>query len=108
MTDPEFTVPEFTVRVIISGRVQGVWFRDWTRRKALALGLTGWVRNCPDGSVEALFQGELDVVDDMIEKCRCGSPLSRVADVIAFANDEENGASLQGFEIRQTLGSVET
>jgi acylphosphatase len=50
-------------RVIVSGRVQGVWFRESTRRRASELGLSGWVRNLPDGRVEAEFEGEADAVE---------------------------------------------
>jgi acylphosphatase len=65
-------------RLTISGRVQGVGFRDWLINSALALGLTGWVRNRRDGVVEALIVGEEDAVGQMIEACRRGPPLARV------------------------------
>lgn len=58
------------VRVLAGGRVQGVFFRDSTRREAQRLGLTGWVRNRPDGRVEAEFQGPRDAVDQAVEFCR--------------------------------------
>jgi acylphosphatase len=64
--------------VRITGRVQGVWYRGWTIDNALALGLTGWVRNRLDGSVEALFVGPAEAVDEMIEACRRGPPAARV------------------------------
>jgi acylphosphatase len=67
--------------VYISGRVQGVFFRAHTQDGARRLGLTGWVRNLPDGRVEAVFEGEKERVDEMIEWCRKGSPHSRVDDV---------------------------
>ena len=70
-----------TVRVVVSGRVQGVWFRAWTTEKAQALGLDGWVRNRRDGSVEAVFSGEEAAVDEMVAACGKGPPLARVADV---------------------------
>lgn len=60
------------VRVLADGRVQGVFFRDSTRREAQRLGLTGWVRNRPDGRVEAEFQGPRDAVDQAVEFCRRG------------------------------------
>lgn len=66
------------VRVRITGRVQGVWYRGWTVDQANARGLDGWVRNRRDGSVEALFSGPAEVVDDMIEACRRGPPAARV------------------------------
>ena len=65
-------------RLTISGRVQGVGFRDWLMDAALALGLTGWVRNRRDGAVEALIVGEEDAVGQMIEACRRGPSLARV------------------------------
>ncbi|WP_425407655.1 acylphosphatase [Hwanghaeella sp.] len=85
------------VHCIITGRVQGVWYRAWTEKEASALGLSGWVRNLPDGSVEALFSGPEAVVREMIGRCRSGPPLANV-DGIA-----ETPAALpeeQGFTIR--------
>ena len=67
--------------VIISGRVQGVWYRAWTQKTALKLGLTGWVRNRTDGTVEAVFSGTPDQIEAMVAKCRKGPPLARVADI---------------------------
>jgi acylphosphatase len=69
------------VRVLISGRVQGVWFRASTRQKAQQLGLTGWVRNTSDGKVEAVFEGEENKVNEMIKWCHSGSSLSKVKNV---------------------------
>ena len=63
------------VHVIISGRVQGVWFRSSTKQKAEQLGVTGWVRNTHNGCVEAIFEGEDDEVDALIEWCHHGPPL---------------------------------
>jgi len=68
--------------VYISGRVQGVFFRASTREEAVRLGLSGWVMNMPDGRVEAVFEGEGSVVDEMVSWCRRGSPHSRVEDVV--------------------------
>jgi acylphosphatase len=68
-------------RVLISGRVQGVGFRWYTMDRAESLGLSGWVRNLPDRRVEAVFQGEEDLVDDMVEWCRRGSPAACVKSV---------------------------
>ncbi|MCH6588225.1 MAG: acylphosphatase [Proteobacteria bacterium] len=62
------------VRVVISGRVQGVWFRGWTVDEATARGLSGWVRNRRDGTVEAVFEGAPEAVDAMVEACRTGPP----------------------------------
>lgn len=60
------------VRVLADGRVQGVFFRDSTRREAQRLGLTGWVANRPDGRVEAEFQGPADAVGEAVAFCRRG------------------------------------
>jgi acylphosphatase len=65
-------------RVVISGRVQGVWYRGWTVETAQRFGVRGWVRNRRDGKVEALFIGEPDTVEAMIAACRDGPPLARV------------------------------
>jgi len=62
----------------ITGRVQGVWFRGWVREEARRLGLTGWVRNQPDGSVAALFVGPEAAVAAMLALCREGPPPARV------------------------------
>ena len=70
-----------SVQVRISGRVQGVSFRVWTERRANALGLSGWVRNCPDGRVEAVFSGPAEAVDAMLAACREGPRLARVEKV---------------------------
>jgi acylphosphatase len=70
-----------TVRVVIEGRVQGVWFRGWTIEQASARGLAGWVRNLSDGRVEALFHGPAVTVDDMILACHKGPPAATVTRV---------------------------
>jgi acylphosphatase len=70
------------VHVWIEGRVQGVFFRAYMRDAAKKEGVRGWVRNTPDGRVEAIMEGEADAVDRMIQWCHRGSPLSRVDDVI--------------------------
>ena len=64
--------------VFVSGRVQGVFFRSETQDEARRLGLTGWVRNRADGRVEAVFEGEKDKVEALIEFCRRGPPGARV------------------------------
>jgi len=64
--------------VFVSGRVQGVWFRASTRDKAEELSLKGWVRNLPDGRVEAIFEGDDRAVEEMVEWCRHGPPMARV------------------------------
>ena len=67
-----------TVRVRIEGGVQGVGYRYWAERVARELGLTGWVRNRRDGSVEALFAGPQDVVSNLVTACRRGPSAARV------------------------------
>ena len=68
-----------TIRqVTIRGRVQGVGYRYWVEQQARAHGLEGWVRNCRDGSVEALFAGPEDVVSNMVASCRRGPSSARV------------------------------
>ncbi len=74
------------VRVVISGRVQGVWFRGWTVDEATARGLDGWVRNRRDGTVEAAFSGPAETVDEMIDLCWDGPPTARVDAVETFAD----------------------
>lgn len=67
--------------VFVSGTVQGVYFRANTRNEARKRGVTGWVRNLSDGRVEAVFEGDEEVVAAMIEWCHGGSPNARVSDV---------------------------
>ncbi|MCS7149572.1 MAG: acylphosphatase [Caldimicrobium sp.] len=85
-------------RVIISGRVQGVFFRAYTKEEAQRLGLKGWVRNLPDGRVEALFEGEPSAVDEMIKWCQKGSPTSVVTKVEVL--EEPFKGDLNEFVIR--------
>ncbi|MCG5243006.1 acylphosphatase [Azospirillum doebereinerae] len=93
-------VPRKAVRAWISGKVQGVWYRGWTVETAGALGLSGWVRNRSDGSVEALFAGPPDAVDRMLEACRRGPSAAVVRAVTAEpASDPGEG----GFEQRGTV-----
>ncbi len=68
-------------RVLVRGLVQGVYFRHHTRERALARGVSGWVRNLPDGRVEAVFEGEREAVEAMIEWCRVGPRTARVEGV---------------------------
>lgn len=68
-------------RVVVSGHVQGVWYRGWTVQQAQALNLSGWVRNLSDGRVEALFHGPAETVEAMIAACRQGPPAARVREV---------------------------
>jgi acylphosphatase len=66
------------VRLIIEGRVQGVWFRESTRRQAIGLGVFGWVRNVPDGTVEVLAEGPQEGVDRLVAWCHEGPSAARV------------------------------
>lgn len=69
------------MHLIIEGRVQGVWFRESTRKKALSLGVTGWVRNLPDGTVEVVAEGDKDKVKELVKWCYKGPPAARVTRV---------------------------
>lgn len=69
------------VHVVISGRVQGVLFRASTRDKAQQLGLTGWVKNTSEGNVEAVFEGEEKLINEMLEWCHHGPPSAEVENV---------------------------
>ena len=84
-------------RVLIRGKVQGVFFRDTTRRQAESRGVAGWVHNRSDGSVEALFEGDQDDVEAMIAFCRQGP---RGAEVDGVEVSEEQPEGLTGFEVR--------
>lgn len=70
-----------TILVAVEGRVQGVYFRKWTETKARQLGLTGWVRNRHNGTVEALFSGDIKAVDEMLSNCYVGPKFARVETV---------------------------
>ena len=84
-------------RVLIHGQVQGVFFRDTARRQAESRGVSGWVANRSDGSVEALFEGDQDDVEAMIAFCRQGP---RGAEVDGIEVSEEQPEGLTGFEVR--------
>lgn len=82
----------------IFGRVQGVFFRDYAQEKARELGLTGWVCNMPDGTVEALVQGEEESIEKMIQWCHEGSPSAKIDDIkIKWGPVDENHPT---FEVR--------
>jgi acylphosphatase len=70
------------VQAIISGRVQGVFYRARTRDQALARGLTGWVRNLPDGRVAAVFEGDREKIESMLAWCRIGPSYAAVDEVL--------------------------
>ena len=84
-------------RVVVQGHVQGVFFRETTRRRAASAGVAGWVRNVPDGRVEAVFEGEREPVDALVAYMREGPRGARV-DWIDVEAEEPEG--LAGFEIR--------
>ena len=80
-------------RIVISGKVQGVWYRAWTMSEANKRGLKGWVRNLSTGEVEALFAGPVTRIEEMVDLCRQGPPLANVTGIESFDADEpdENG-----------------
>lgn len=84
-------------RVVAHGRVQGVFFRDTARRKAVQRGVAGWVRNRPDGAVEAVFEGDPQAVAELVAFCERGP---RGADVDRVETSDEEPEGLSGFEVR--------
>ncbi|WP_208869845.1 acylphosphatase [Streptomyces lydicus] len=88
-------------RVVVSGNVQGVFFRDSCRRTASGLGVAGWVRNLPDGTVEAVFEGEPDAVQRMVEWAHEGPPMAHVE---AVSVHEEEPEGRRDFETLPTPG----
>ena len=84
-------------RVVARGRVQGVFFRDSTQREARAAGVSGWVTNRSDGAVEAVFEGDDEAVDRMVDFVR-GGPGH--ADVLDLDVEDEQPEGLEGFAIR--------
>lgn len=92
---------QMRVRVLASGRVQGVWFRESARRTAETLGVAGWVRNRTDGRVEAVFEGDADKVAEAVLWARRGPERALVTD---FEQSVETPCGLKGFEIRATGG----
>jgi len=84
-------------RVVAHGRVQGVFFRDSTRREAERHGVAGWARNTADGTVEAVFEGDPDAIDAMVAFVRAGPGHSSVSEVEVHKEEPEH---LSGFDIR--------
>jgi acylphosphatase len=78
-------------RLLISGRVQGVFYRAWTRRNAQALGLTGWVRNRIGGEVEVLACGSDAAIGELIRRCWQGPPSAAVQDIRIEESDDAPG-----------------
>jgi len=88
-------------RLVITGRVQGVFYRAWFADQARSLGIDGWVRNRVDGSVEAVVQGSSEMVEAIIRSAHQGSPASRVAEVIV--SGDAPSEPLDGFVTRPTV-----
>ncbi len=90
------------IKIIVSGRVQGVFFRAETKKTADRLGINGYVKNLSDGSVEAMFKGDPSIVAQMIKWCNKGSAASKVEQVITKEIDQVNEQSenFDKFEIR--------
>ena len=77
--------------IFITGRVQGVGFRHFTRKNAEALGVTGWVKNLPDGRVEAVFQGDEEQIEELVERCKKGPVASYVQSIeVSKESDDED------------------
>jgi acylphosphatase len=85
-------------RVVVRGEVQGVFFRDSTKREAATRGIAGWVTNRDDGAVEAVFEGPADAVEAMLEWCRSGPSRAEVEDMEVSLEEHPDG--LEGFEVR--------
>jgi acylphosphatase len=85
------------IHVVVHGHVQGVFFRDTVRRSARDRGVSGWIRNRSDGTVEAVFEGPPDAVEALVELCRSGPPDARVERVEL---SEETPEGLSGFDLR--------
>ena len=83
--------------VSVYGRVQGVFFRAWTRDQAIGLGVTGWVRNCPDGRVDMHIEGEDAAVEQLIDRLHRGPPAAKVEDVHVWTVDTFD---FDDFEVR--------
>lgn len=84
--------------MLISGKVQGVWYRATTKEKAEELGVKGWVRNTSDGKVEAVFEGDQNNIEEMIKWCKKGPDFANVIDV--DVNPEKLSEEFEGFNIR--------
>jgi len=84
-------------RVVVHGRVQGVFFRDSVRQRADGRGLAGWVRNRDDGAVEAVFEGAQEAVEDLVRFCESG-PSSADVERVDVSDEEPEG--LEGFAVR--------
>ena len=88
---------DIRVHLIIEGRVQGVWFRESTRREAVSLGVSGWARNLPNGTVEVLAEGPETPVKELVSWCHHGPPAARVAQVHSML--EEWKGEFESFDV---------
>ncbi|MDG1437839.1 MAG: acylphosphatase [Emcibacteraceae bacterium] len=93
------------LRVLMFGRVQGVFFRNWTVKTALSYGLDGWVRNRTDGTVEALIVGSEEAVDKMVKECWIGPSSAKVDEVKVSS---AIGITKAGFEQKPTVNMNES
>ena len=84
--------------VVVTGRVQGVYYRYATREEAVMRGVKGWIRNLKDGRVEAVFEGEKSKVEEVIDYCHYGPPAAKVSSVVVTW--EEYTGEFKGFSIR--------
>ncbi|MBI1971543.1 MAG: acylphosphatase [Candidatus Wildermuthbacteria bacterium] len=87
------------IHLFVSGRVQGVLFRQHARAKALELGLTGWARNLLDERVEIIAEGEKENIEKFIERCKKGPPLAKIGHVDAVG--EEYKGEFKEFSVRE-------
>ena len=92
------TTQKTCLRVLVSGRVQGVGYRYSTREKAIALNIAGWVRNLPDGRVEAMIQGEAHPIDSMMKWFYEGPPAAKVTGI---KTEQQSPQAFETFEIRR-------
>ncbi|MEL4896127.1 acylphosphatase [Crocosphaera sp. Alani8] len=88
------------VHVFVSGKVQGVGYRYSTAQTAKKLGIRGWVRNCFDGRVEAIFEGTEPLIEQMVQWCHRGPDSAKVTDVVI---EKVKTKSYLGFEVRETI-----
>jgi acylphosphatase len=84
-------------RVVVHGHVQGVFFRETARRRAQSAGVAGWIANWPDGTVQAVFEGESEAVERLVDYCRAG-PRGAQVDRVDVVDEEPEG--LSGFGVR--------
>ncbi|MAH22027.1 MAG: acylphosphatase [Thaumarchaeota archaeon] len=90
-------MPPVRIHVVVSGEVQGIGYRAFIKRRAQSIGVIGWIRNLENGSVEAVFQGESDIIEEVIAICNRGPVFARVKNVQVFK--EEPRDDLSNFSI---------